>query len=405
MNELQAIIALAETTRTEKLQSNNVKSEESELKAPLAMATVVKVTGSAYRRPGARMLMTAAGEVTGMISGGCLESDVQERARKVMATGESRLVTYDSTSPEDIVFGLGLGCNGIVQIVIEPLRADAEDGLLAFLSACLAQRKTGNLLTVFHAEGVSPTIAPGTRLLQWPDGRVTSNSNDPVLIAALAEALTVNSDDYLFQQTDKQRGGEVRAAVKRIALESGSIELLLETITPPVSLLIFGAGNDVIPVTLFAKLLGWHVTVIDGRPAYALPERFPAADTVLCLRPESLADCPPQGLTPDAMAIIMTHSYVQDRELLQALLPVNLRYLGILGPKARTQRLLDELLHTGVLFSEECLARLYGPAGLDIGAETPEEIALSLLAEMRSVLGNRAGVSLRQRNRGIHDVQ
>lgn len=349
--------------------------------------------------------MTAAGEVTGMISGGCLESDVQERARKVMATGESRLVTYDSTSPEDIVFGLGLGCNGIVQIVIEPLRADAEDGLLAFLSACLAQRKTGNLLTVFHAEGVSPTIAPGTRLLQWPDGRVTSNSNDPVLIAALAEALTVNSDDYLFQQTDKQRGGEVRAAVKRIALESGSIELLLETITPPVSLLIFGAGNDVIPVTLFAKLLGWHVTVIDGRPAYALPERFPAADTVLCLRPESLADCPPQGLTPDAMAIIMTHSYVQDRELLQALLPVNLRYLGILGPKARTQRLLDELLHTGVLFSEECLARLYGPAGLDIGAETPEEIALSLLAEMRSVLGNRAGVSLRQRNRGIHDVQ
>lgn len=405
MNELQAIIALAETTRTEKLQSNNVKSEESELKAPLAMVTVVKVTGSAYRRPGARMLMTAAGEVTGMISGGCLESDVQERARKVMATGESRLVTYDSTSPEDIVFGLGLGCNGIVQIVIEPLRADAEDGLLAFLSACLAQRKTGNLLTVFHAEGVSPTIAPGTRLLQWPDGRVTSNSNDPVLIAALAEALTVNSDDYLFQQTDKQRGGEVRAAVKRIALESGSIELLLETITPPVSLLIFGAGNDVIPVTLFAKLLGWHVTVIDGRPAYALPERFPAADTVLCLRPESLADCPPQGLTPDAMAIIMTHSYVQDRELLQALLPVNLRYLGILGPKARTQRLLDELLHTGVLFSEECLARLYGPAGLDIGAETPEEIALSLLAEMRSVLGNRAGVSLRQRNRGIHDVQ
>lgn len=395
MNELQAIRTLAETVRTEKFQLR-----ERDQGAPLAMATVVKVTGSAYRRPGARMLMTAAGHSTGMISGGCLENDVQERAQRVMATDEARLVTYDSTSPDDIVFGLGLGCNGIVQVLIEPLHTDDEDNLLAFLSACLSQRKTVRLATVFHAEGTATAIAPGKRLLQWPDGHVTSNCNDPTLTAALAEALTEGFEAYSGRQTNKQWGGEVRAAVKQIPLESGSVEVLLETITPPVSLLIFGAGDDVIPVTQFAKLLGWHVTVIDGRPAYALPERFPAADAVLCLRPEALADCSPL-LNPDALVIVMTHNYLQDKELLRSLLPVDFRYLGVLGPKARTRRLLDELACKGVTFSE---ARLYGPAGLDIGAETPEEIALSLLAEMRAVLSNCGGSSLRQRTSGIHDA-
>ncbi len=375
MRELQAIVALA---------------KEAEPGEMLALATVVSVRGSAYRRPGARMLMTAAGHTEGMISGGCLESDVCERARQVMATGRPRVVTYDSMAPEDIVFGLGLGCSGIVQVLIEPLTAGDEAGLLAFLTACQKSQQSGRIVTVFHAEGAAHDGAPGARLLQWPDGHITAGSSPPAGAQLLIDALTDVDDGT--------------AVVRHIELASGgTLEVLVETIAPPTPLVIYGAGDDALPMAQFAKLLGWHVTVVDARPAYALPERFPMADAVICLRPDALQECPHLASVPDSLAIIMTHSYTQDRDLLRALLPHSLRYIGILGPKARTQRLLDELADEGALFSEQQHALLRGPAGLDIGAETPEEIALSVLAEMRAVLNHRKGGPLRERNSGIHD--
>jgi xanthine/CO dehydrogenase XdhC/CoxF family maturation factor len=352
----------------------------------LAMATVMKVRGSAYRRPGARMLMTAAGRTAGMISGGCLENDVIERARDVMVTGTPVLVTYDSTAPEDIVFGLGLGCNGIVQVLIEPLTAGDDAGLLAFLSACVSRRQIGRVATVFQ----SGDVPLGTRLLRWPDGSVTSNFNDPAMSAALLQT---------FQETAARR-----TALRTIELRDGrTASVLIEAVAPPVPLTIFGAADDAIPVVQLAKLVGWHVTVIDARPAYAKSERFPTADTVHCLRPESLLASPHVVLPPESMVMIMTHNFTHDRELLRVLLPRPLRYLGILGPKSRTQRLLEDLVDEGVAFTDENLAHVHGPAGLDLGAETPEEIAISIIGEMQSVLAQRHGGALRDRTGPIHD--
>ncbi|MCE9611953.1 MAG: XdhC family protein [Chthoniobacter sp.] len=371
MKTIQAIVELARETPAGEV---------------LAMATVMKVRGSAYRRPGARMLVNAAGRTAGMISGGCLENDVCERARKVMATGVPILVTYDSTAPEDIVFGLGLGCNGVVEVLIERLTAGDETGLLAFLSSCVARRQIGRIATVFQSD-VFPL---GARLLRWPDGSITSSLADPALTAALLRT---------FQETAARR-----TALRQVELPDGrAARVLVEAVTPPVPLTIFGAADDAVPVAQLAKSIGWHVTVIDARPAYATPERFPTADAVHCLRPEALLASPHIVLPPDALVMIMTHNFTHDRALLGFLLGRPLRYLGVLGPKSRTQRLLDELADSGLVFSSEKLAHLHGPAGLDIGAETPEEIAVSIIGEMQAALAQRHGGALRDRTAPIHD--
>ncbi len=352
----------------------------------LAMATVMKVRGSAYRRPGARMLVNAAGQSAGMISGGCLENDVRERAAVVMATGQPVLVTYDSTAPEDIVFGLGLGCNGIVQILIEPVTAGDETGLLAFLAACVARRQMGRIATIFSAEN----IPLGTRVLRWPDGNVTSSCADSAVAATLMHSLRENAAR--------------RNVVRNLTLPDATMAgVLIETVAPPLPLTIFGAGDDAMPLAQMAKLLGWHVTVIDARPAYATGARFPTADAVLCLRPEALITSAQVVFPPESMVMIMTHNFSHDLGLLRVLAPRSLRYIGILGPKSRTQRLLDDLVSEGIPFSEENLARVHGPAGLDVGAETPEEIAVSIIGEMQSVLSERPGGALRDRNAPIHD--
>jgi xanthine/CO dehydrogenase XdhC/CoxF family maturation factor len=325
-----------------------------------------------------------------MISGGCLENDARERAREVMATGKPVLVTYDSTAPEDIIFGLGLGCNGVVKVMIEPLAPDDGAGFESFLSECLQRRLAGRIATVFEVDGKSAPIKAGSRLLRWPDGRVTASFQDRALMATLIHAM------------DASEGR--RAATRRIRLGNGcDVGVLIETIAPPVPLIIFGGGEDAIPVANFAKLIGWDVTIIDARPAYALPERFPTADRVLCLRPESLLENPAVELSPQTVAMMMTHNFTHDKALLRRLLPTKLRYVGVLGPKSRTQKLLDELASEGITFSPECLSRLHGPAGLDIGAETPEEIAISIISEMRAVLADRNGGQLRDRIGSIHD--
>ena len=353
---------------------------------PVALATVVDLQGSAYRHPGARMLTTASGPSAGMISGGCLEDDVKERARAVIASGNPLLVTYDSTSPEDIVFGMGLGCNGIVHILIEPLQHAEEEGLLAFLKACNASSSPGHTATVFATTGVADAIFTGARLLAWPDGKITANFDHSTIRPLLASSPHLTSGR--------------RANVQDIALPSGgSLRVLFETLSAPVPLVIFGGGEDAIPLVKMAKQLGRPVTVVDARPAYALPERFPEADAILCVRtdsiPESLFATRPQ-------VMIMTHNYTRDKELLRRVLPMAPSYTGILGPKARTRRLLDELASEGVTFSESSLAGLHGPAGLDIGADTPAQIALSILAEMQAGLTGHAGGSLRERTGSIH---
>jgi xanthine/CO dehydrogenase XdhC/CoxF family maturation factor len=352
-----------------------------------ALATLVKAQGSTYRRPGARMLMTLEGQMIGSLSGGCLESDVFEQAQEVMVSGEPIVVKYDTMSDEDIVWGLGLGCNGIVEILIERLPQESELNPVAFVAQCLCDRQKGVLARVFRTEGqVGANV--GACWMLYPDGTVTSNITD----AELATGILHDAREVL---------GNNQSTGKTYHLSAGSAEVFIEVIQPSLPLVIFGAGHDAVPLVRFAKELGWHVTVVDSREAYATESRFPLADAIVVSRPESIGVRVP--LHPDTVAVVMTHNYLHDKELLQTLLLSPLRYIGLLGPKRRTDRILQELREEGLRLTNAQLGRLYGPVGLDIGADAPEEIALSIVAEIRAVLANRSGGLLRDRAQPIHN--
>lgn len=351
-----------------------------------ALATIVKVKGSTYRRPGARMLMTPDGQVVGSISGGCLENDVFEHAKQVMASGEPTLVKYDPAVAEDIIWALGLGCNGAVYVLIEPLNLKTEASHISFMTQCLRHRKSGVLATIFGVEG-QVQAKVGNHLLLYPNKTVLSEIAD----SNLTEAVTADALAALQEQ---------QSMVKLYQLSRGSAEVFIEVIQPPTPLLIFGAGQDAIPVVRFAKELGWHVTVVDHRPAYVMPERFPLADNLILSSAETAHKN--LWLEERTVALVMTHNYFHDRELLKMLLPSAVSYIGVLGPKRRTAELLEDLLVEGTIYTQEQLNRLYAPVGIDIGADTPVEIALSIVAEIQAVLANRSGGLLRDRTAPIH---
>lgn len=371
MHELTALIQTCQNLR----QSGNMA----------AIATVVKTSGSTYRRPGARFLLGSDGRSLGMVSGGCLENAVRGHAEQVLASGKPALVTYDGTSPDDIVWGMGLGCDGVVQALIEQIDPQ-HSNYLDFISECLEHCQCGVLATVFAVEDTAQ-ISIGTHLMMDAGGRVTSD----------CEALMASQ---VIIETAQNVLAEQRSAVKTLAIKNGSIEVFFEFIQPPIPFIIFGGGPDAVPLSQLAKGLGWHVTVVDHRPAYAKREHFMVADHVILSRPEAITD----HLTLDSrtVAVIMTHHYTTDQVLLETLLTSSVCYLGALGPKNRTQRLLQEIKQTGLTLSEHRLEHLYGPVGLDIGAETPEEVALSIVAEIQAVLSQRSGVSLRHRAGAIH---
>jgi xanthine dehydrogenase accessory factor len=342
-----------------------------------ALATVVAVSGSSYRRPGARMLMTIDGPVAGGVSGGCLETDVFQRACLVMEQGKADLVTYDTTEDGDIVFGVGLGCRGVIQILIEPLLGPRPD--FKFLAGLIEQRERGVCAMVFRSEDNS-VARIGERLLLSEAGDIHNGLNDSEL------ARRVLADAQSALTSGKSR-------TKEYAVADGSVEVWIETLLPPQSLVIFGAGHDAPPLVRLAKELGWHVSVVDPRPAYATAARFPQADAVHAVPlQEALSQ-----VTIDARTavVLLTHNYPQDLTLLEQLLPRPLAYLGVLGPKRRTERLLGDL--PAALRTDEDLANLHSPVGLDIGADSPELIALSILAEIQAVTAGRPGGFLRER--------
>lgn len=353
----------------------------------VALATVVEVRGSSYRRPGARMLITDSGEVVGGVSGGCLERDVCKRGKQVIATGESTLVIYDTTSESDIVWGLGLGCNGVVKILLEPLRTDARQvEHIAFLKDCIQQRRQGVVATVYEASDAT-TVKPGQRLMLSSDGREATGDIEDLELFAMVE---IDAQAALCERRSSAR-----------VYEAGSAKVFMEFIRPPQSLVIFGAGHDALPLTEFAKALGWHVTLIDSRPAYATTERFSCADRIITARPEDACE----HLLPEvseSAAVVMTHNYLHDLEVLRKLLPSPVKYIGLLGPRKRTEKLLRQLAVDGATLTGEQLARLHAPVGLDIGAETSEQIALAIVAEIQAALTDRYGGMLKSRERPIH---
>ncbi|MDN5287014.1 MAG: alanine dehydrogenase [Mucilaginibacter sp.] len=346
-----------------------------------ALATVVYVEGSSYRRAGARMLITEDGQLTGAISGGCLEGDALRKARLVMAQNKPMLVTYDTTDDDDAKFGVGLGCNGIIHILIEPIFADKQDNPIQLFKLFLSKREPVVLITIFTIND-KQAPQPGTCLLLTQNRDIKGNFPDD----AIKDMLLADANDVLMNGN----------SVTKTYIYGDKFTCFIELLQPTVSLVIFGAGNDAIPLVQLAAVLGWHIYIIDGRSNYAIPERFPLAKKIIMAKPENALS--QIAIDERTVIILMTHNYNYDMAVLKQLLPLQLPYVGALGPKKRLNRMLEELRDEGMEITDGQLTSVYGPAGLDVGSENADEIALSIIAEMQAVLKNRAGTSLRHKN-------
>jgi xanthine dehydrogenase accessory factor len=346
---------------------------------PGALGTVVHVDGSAYRREGAQMLIVPGPADTphtvGLLSGGCLEDDVTAHARPLMHGGPAQLLRYDLRADGDDLWGLGLGCNGVVDVLLQSLLP----GPLPYAAAARWQLDGHDVLvaTVIEAEGEG-VPQPGAQIAIQAGGEAVGGLGDPhldaVALGAVGEQVP-SHDDWL------ELPGR------------GRVRVFFDHCRAPAVLVIFGAGADVPPVVAAAARVGFRVFVVDHRRALLTADRLTGAERLLPVRPEEL-DGGLAGVPMDA-ALVMTHNFQSDGHILRYLAGRRLHYLGALGPAARTERILKR----EDLAAPACL---YGPAGLDIGAANPEEIAVSIVAEVLAVLRGRRGGHLRDNSGPIH---
>ncbi len=348
-----------------------------------ALATVVHVEGSAYRRPGARMLVEDSGKITGAISGGCLEGDALKKALLAINQQQNKLVIYNTLLEDDIEFGIQLGCNGIVHILFEPIDPNQDNNPIQLLEKCFLQRKEAVLVTLFSLKNYFG-FQPGTCFFLNEEYFNTTINNKALEIEIKKAAITALNEKYSFQQVC---GKEEFTA-------------FVELMHPPVSLHIIGAGNDALPLVDMATVLGWEITVIDGRPTHANRQRFLKAYKIIVGTSEEAIK--QIAIDETTVFVLMTHNYNYDLKILPFLLKSTTKYIGILGPKKRLEKLLLNLEQENYHFTKKQLSIIYGPTGLDIGAEAPEEIALSILAEIKAVLASRKGIPLRERPDVIH---
>ncbi|MGQ0678884.1 MAG: XdhC family protein [Actinomycetota bacterium] len=351
----------------------------------MALATVVAARGSTYRRPGARLLVGESGELIGNISGGCLDNDIKREAIEVMAGKGARLVDFDLTADDEAVWGWGLGCNGALEVFVEP--PDHAFGVIGGLRLALEQRRTIGLVTVLTSSVAA--VEPGARLLVHPDGSTEGGLGDDAADRAAARSALAAI-------------GERKAGRRTLSVgEQGVVEAFVESLEPPVRLLICGAGEDVIPLVRLAASIGWEVVVADDRANLLNRDRFPGAATFVHL-PQALELVDRAGVDGLTASIVMSHNYVRDQDYLRSLLGRTVFYIGMLGPKARLRRLLPDLAKEGIQPSEQDRAKIHGPAGLDVGAEGPDEIAWAVIAEIMAVRSGRSAGFLRNREGPTH---
>jgi xanthine dehydrogenase accessory factor len=336
------------------------------LHGPYVVATVISATGSTYRKPGARMLVEGDGRITGLLSGGCFEQDLREHAMKVLSTGVARTVRYDMRSDNDLIFGIGAGCEGCMDILLEPSYPGAASASAILEATTMSHEGRSVALAAIYN---GPDAELGTRL--WHT-HIPSHMDEP-LASACAEAVAQRQS----RPVAWKNAGSVR-------------EAWIQVVLPPPAVLVCGAGPDTEPLVAGLRALHYPVTVVDHRPAYANIERFRGA-TVISGPAASLSSS--VELNRFFAAVVMSHHLESDSSYLRALSTTNLEYIGLLGPKARRDRLLADIGAAAV----DIEARLRSPIGLDIGAITPEGIALAILAEIHAAAAGRLGGPITRR--------
>ncbi|RKS13899.1 XdhC family protein [Flavobacterium sp. 120] len=373
MKELQEIIKKYDVA-----SQKNIKS---------ALVTVVHLDGSSYRRPGARMLVNDDGRITGAISGGCLEGDALKKALFAISEQKNTLFTYDTSKEDDSEMGIHLGCEGLIQVLFESIDSEKEENPIQLLSKALAVRQKAVLVTLFDLDN-NQNVQYGTCLLLEENGTLSGKI-----------PLQQFEDAVLKDITDVMQNGE--SVFKQYKSGDVSVTAFFEFLHPPVSLVVLGAGNDAIPLMKFADVLGWDFRIVDRRDTHANKERYPTASQILVANP----DVALEHLAYDnrTFFVLVTHSYKCDYYMLKSLCTAAVPYIGILGPKKKLHRMLEEIQHNeGIHLNADKVATIYGPTGLDIGAETPEEIALSIIAEIQAVLTGKMGGMLKTKNEVIH---
>ncbi len=332
----------------------------------LVLGVVLETAGSTYRKPGALMLIASDGNYAGLLSGGCLEGDLREHADSVRKSGEPRVISYDLRGPDDLLWGLGVGCEGAMKILLMRVAASNEWQPLAHLAGKLAEhRETAVGLVVesatapLHAGDVILPAAGADTLPSAP--RVA-----PSVYAALAAAASTRSAHWI---------GGTEPGVRLFALP----------LALPPRILLLGAGPDTLPVVDFAARLGWKVTLVDHRPAYAQPARFPLAERVVQARPDELPDA--VDLTAYTAAVVMSHHLPSDLAYLRALAWSQVPYVGLLGPAVRREKLLADLGPD----AQPLRSRLRAPVGLALGGRAPESIALAIVGEIHAFVHDASG--------------
>lgn len=352
----------------------------------MVLATVVHIEGSAYRAPGARMLVAEDGTLMGTVSGGCLEGDVLRKALLVMTEEKPALITYDTSDETDTTgLGVSLGCNGIIRILLEPIPENQGHNPITLLQRAVATRQPSVLVTFFTPDN-KKYAEQGTRLIVNADGTHTIDDVMPVTYSRMEADI-------------RQVFATQSSAFIRYASGEAAVHVFFEFLMPGPALVVAGAGNDVLPLADMAAILGWELTLIDGRPSYATSARFPSCHVIVAKPEEAL-----QSVTIDEQTavLLMSHNYFYDKSVLIQALQSPAAYFGILGPQKKRDRLLQELQEQGITLSAQQRARIYGPIGLDIGAETAEEIALSIISEIKAVFAGRTVGSLRNKSGKIH---
>lgn len=343
------------------------------------LATVVEVEGSAYRRPGARMLIDPDGGGAGSITAGCLEDEVRALARDVIAAGEPRVETWDLTGREDDVWGMGVGCNGVVTVLLEPL----DESMRPVATA----RERGENVGVATVVGGEATV--GVRTVYRP---ASGFDDEEFLDSASRETL----GEHLNRVVTEGVGTTVD-----LETSAGAVEVFVEGVRAPPELVVFGSGHDVAPVVELAKQVDFRVTVVTFRGARADEARYPRADAVISASPRDVAGL--REWDEDTYAVVMSHNFVDDRLTLETLVDTPVPYIGLMGPQKRFDQMAADLQEEGVTLTAAQRERVYTPIGLSLGGDTPYQIALSIVSELLAVANDRTPEHLSRRAEPIHD--